>query len=345
MIKVGIIGFGYAAKTFHLPLLECNKQFSLTAISSSQQNLELEGHPQLKVFSTALDLINAQLIDLVIITSPNNTHFELAKAALAADLHVVVEKPMTITTQEAAELCAIAKSRRRILTVFQNRRWDGDYLTVQKILASGLIGKLKIFESHFDRFRPVVRDRWRENAGTGSGIWYDLGPHLVDQAVCLFGAPVAITAQLKMLRENAKNTDYFHVQFHYPSIEVILHSNPYNAAPNPRFQLFGTQGSFVKFGLDPQEEQLKSGMALSHANYGNDQPEHYGQVYTEASDSAVPTLAGAYPNFYQQLAVSINNGDAAPVQPESAILVMQLIEQAVRSSELSKTLIFSTTER
>ncbi|MDN3637891.1 oxidoreductase [Simiduia curdlanivorans] len=341
MIKVGLIGFGYAAKTFHLPLIEASAAFQLTAISSSQSSLILKRHPALEIYPTALQLIESKCVDLVIITAPNHTHFSLAKAALDAGLHVLIEKPMTHTAAEAMTLCVLAKSRGRVLTVFHNRRWDGDFLTVQKLIANNALGKLKVFESHFDRFRPEVRDRWRENPGLGAGIWYDLGSHLVDQALTLFGAPTSITARLKMLRENSRNVDYFHVQLHYPSHEVILHSSPFSAGPNLRFQLSGTTGSFIKRGLDPQEDQLKSGLLPSAADYGIEANQFHGTLYTNSSSHIEPTLAGDYLAFYHALADAITKGSAVPVDPVSAAQVIHVIEQAVRADREGRTLAFA----
>ncbi|BFM13706.1 oxidoreductase [Simiduia litorea] len=341
MIKVGIIGFGYAAKTFHLPLIESCPEFQLVAISSSQSGLTFEQHPALKIFPTALQLIQSNLVNLVVITSPNDSHFTLAEAALASGLHVVIEKPMANTAAEAMALCNLAKRHQRVLTVFHNRRWDGDFMTVKQLIANDAVGELRVFESHFDRFRPQVRDRWRENPGLGAGIWYDLGPHLVDQALELFGTPASISARLKMLREKSLNIDYFHVQLHYPQCEVILHSSPFSAHPNLRFQLSGTRGSFIKIGLDPQETQLISGVQPSAAGYGIETALAHGKLYTEDSNQTVSTLAGEYPAFYRALAACINHGNAIPVDPVSAAQVMHVIEHAVRADREGLTLPFT----
>lgn len=338
MIRVGIIGLGYAAKTFHLPLLEAAPEFQLIAVSSSQSNIHLPSHPNLVVFKTPGELLNSDLIDLVILTSPNDSHFSLAELALQRGLHLVIEKPMTIRSSEAYHLCDLAQKNSCLLTVFHNRRWDGDFLTVKQLIKDESVGQLRIFESHFDRFRPEVRDRWRENAGAGSGIWYDLGPHLVDQALHLFGLPLAVTAQLKAMRENSKNTDYFHVQFHYEELEVILHSSPFNAGPNLRFQLAGDLGNYVKYGLDPQELQLKSSLAIDDLNFGVEQSTEHGTLYTTTHRQRIVTEKGRYSTFYQQLAKAISHRDALPINPLDAARVIELIEIAEQSSAQGRRL-------
>lgn len=199
-IRVGLIGYGYASKTFHAPLIAGTPRLELAVISSSDETKVKADLPTVTVVSEPKHLFNDPNIDLIVIPTPNDTHFPLAKAALEAGKHVVVDKPFTVTLSQARELDALAKSLGRVLSVFHNRRWDSDFLTLKGLLAEGVLGEIAYVESHFDRFRPQVRDRWREQGGPGSGIWYDLAPHLLDQAITLFGLPVSMTVDLAQLR-------------------------------------------------------------------------------------------------------------------------------------------------
>lgn len=257
-IRVGLIGYGYASKTFHAPLIAGTPGMALAAVSSSDATKVHADWPSVPVVSEPKHLFNDPNIDLIVIPTPNDTHFPLAKAALEAGKHVIVDKPFTVTLSQARELDALAKSFGRVLSVFHNRRWDSDFLTVKALLNEGTLGEILFFESHFDRFRPQVRNRWREQAGPGSGIWYDLAPHLLDQAVNLFGLPVSMTVDLAQLRPGAQTTDYFHAVLSYPQRRIVLHGTMVAAAESARYILHGTRGSFVKFGLDPQEERLKT---------------------------------------------------------------------------------------
>jgi len=198
-IRVGLIGYGYASKTFHAPLIAGTPGMTLAAVSSSDATKVHADWPTVPVVSEPKHLFNDPDIDLIVIPTPNDTHFPLAKAALEAAKHVVVDKPFTVTLSQARELDALARSSGRLLSVFHNRRWDSDFLTVKALLSEGTLGEIVYFESHFDRFRPQVRNRWRELAGPGSGIWYDLAPHLLDQTVNLFGLPVSMTVDLAQL--------------------------------------------------------------------------------------------------------------------------------------------------
>ncbi|ELU03740.1 hypothetical protein CAPTEDRAFT_124938, partial [Capitella teleta] len=193
-------------------------------------------------------------------------------------------------------------------------------------------------ESHFDRFRPVVRQRWREEPGPGAGIWYDLGSHLVDQAITLFGLPEALTARCLPLRDGSKTTDYFHVLLHYQGFEVILHASSFSAAPNSRFRLEGSQGSFIKYGLDPQEGQLKNGMRPAQSEYGVEDHEQYGSLYNETAVERVETEAGCYQRYYQSVVNAINSGDRNPVSPSEAVEVLKILELAEKSSQQGQTL-------
>ncbi len=348
MIKTGIIGYGYSAQTFHLPLIKgASKDFQLVALSTSKADLARKNHSDISIYSTAQALIQSSEAELVVITTPNDVHYSLAKECLQNGKHVILEKPMTSDSAQAEKLLTLANTKGLTLSIFHNRRWDGDFLTVKHLIQSGSLGDIRFFESHFDRFRPTVRERWREQPGPGAGIWFDLGSHLLDQALVLFGMPEAVTARCLPLRAGSEATDYFHVLLHYASCEVILHASPFSAGPNLRFQLQGSKGSFIKYGLDPQEQQLKNGMIPSTSlpdsgpygiPYGIEAPEHFGVLYTESNRETIQTEPGCYPLFYTAIAASINNGIAPPVSTKEAIQVMKLIELAEASSLEKKTL-------
>ena len=332
MIKVAVIGYGYSAQTFHIPLINASDSFELAAISSSQKVLLERHYPQVLVFDTAEKLIASAAVDLVVITAPNDAHYPIAKQCLEYGINVVVEKPMVTTSTEAQELTTIARERSLLLSVFHNRRWDGDFLTIKKLLDNNLVGDVRFFESHFDRFRPRVRQRWREQPGQGSGVWFDLGSHLVDQAISLFGLPEALTARCLTLRKGSKTTDYFHVLLHYNDLEVVLHASSFSAAPNVRFRLEGTGGSFVKYGLDPQEQQLTSGVTPNDPCYGAEDADNYGRFYTESSTELIETEQGCYQQYYAEISAALALGADNPVNPEEAVEVLKILELAEISS-------------
>ncbi len=339
-IRVGLVGYGYASKTFHAPLIAGTAEMELAAVSSSDASKVHADWPSVQVVDDPQALFADPSLQLIVIPTPNDTHFPLAKAALTAGKHVVVDKPFTVTLSQARELDALAKAKGLLLSVFHNRRWDSDFLTLKTLLAEGALGEVRYFESHFDRYRPEVRQRWREMKGAGSGIWYDLGPHVIDQALQLFGAPVAINVDLAELRPGAQTTDYFHAVLTYPQRRVVLHASMLVAAESARFQVHGTRGSFVKFGLDPQEDRLKAGERLPQEDWGYDMRDGLltladGDVMVE---KAVLTTPGNYPAYYAAIRDALNGTGANPVTAAEAIQVMELIELGQQSAEKRQTL-------
>ncbi|MEH6628039.1 MAG: oxidoreductase [Motiliproteus sp.] len=337
-ISTALIGFGFSATTFHLPFIQAMKEFRLSAISSSQTARVREELPGVETYNTAAAMISNSDAELVVITAPNETHFPLAKLALEQGKHVILEKPFVCTTAEGEALIAIAEQQERLLSVYHNRRWDGDFLTLKQLHGSGRLGHIHRFESHFDRFRPQVRDRWREQPGPGTGIWFDLGPHLVDQALQLFGSPDGVTARCLALRDGSEVCDYFHVQLHYPSLEVILASSPYCAGPNLRFQLQGSNGDFRKFGLDPQEARLIAGTQPIDEGWAQENREDFGTLYGPEGSETITSLCGGYQHYYQGVAEALRNGTANPVLAAEALAVIRIIELAEVSSREGRTL-------
>ncbi|EKF9442414.1 oxidoreductase [Vibrio cholerae] len=331
-LKVGVIGYGYSAKTFHLPFIDSLESLTLSAISSSQQQMVQEDWPQIAYFDSAQRLITESDVDLVVITAPNDVHFSLAKLALEHGKHVIVEKPFVTQIEQGRTLIELARQQGLLLSVFHNRRWDGDFLTVKKLIEQGQLGDVKVFESHFDRYRPVVRQRWREQAQEGGGILFDLAPHLLDQALVLFGLPQSLSADCRMMRPEATTIDYFDLQLYYPQHVVRLHANLYSPEPNVRYQVLGSLGKYVKYGLDPQEDRLKAGERPTHPQWSQEMPEQYGILYHAEGSENVITELGGYQHYFTQVVEAIRNGAPNPVSAESALQSIQLIELALESS-------------
>jgi predicted dehydrogenase len=302
-----------------------------------------------KVVAHRTDDLSAVLddaeIDLVVVTTPNASHAALAERALTAGKHVVIEKPFATTSADARRLAALARDRGLVLAIHHNRRWDGDFLTVRRIVEAGLLGRLVDFESHFDRFRNTPKpNAWREQEVDGSGILFDLGPHLVDQALALFGLPEAITADVRVQRDLTRTDDRFELILHYENLKVTLEAGMLVRERGPRFALHGTLGSFVKFGMDPQEEALKAGRAPAGPGWGEEPREQWGTLNTEVGglhvEAKVETIAGAYQSFYENVRDAIG-GAALVVTPDEAATTVRIVELARQSSAERRTVAFS----
>lgn len=330
---VALVGYGYAGKTFHAPLIAAATGLRLHAVVSRQGDVVKTDWPEAKI---AADL-DAALADpevaLVVIAAPNALHAPMARQALEAGRAVVVDKPFTLTVAEARDLAAMAEARGLLLSVFHNRRWDADFLTLQTLIAEGRLGRIVRFESHFDRFRPQVRDRWREADTPGAGIWYDLGPHLIDQALVLFGRPLAITADLAILREGGQATDYAHAVLRYDGFRVILHADMTSPAPDLRFSVQGTRAAWIKSGMDIQEDQLKTHGRAGGDGWGRDP--RPGMLIDGATGAHVPTddASGDYRRYYDQIALAITGRAPNPVSPQQAIAVMEVLEAGLLSAQ------------
>jgi scyllo-inositol 2-dehydrogenase (NADP+) len=333
-VNVGIIGYGFASATFHAPLILATPGLNLACIASSKAQRVNQALPGIDVAATAGALCARPEIDLVVIATPNDTHYPLAEAALEAGKHVVIDKPFTLDVAQAKRLIRLAEHHGRLLSVFHNRRWDGDFLTVASLIGSGELGPLRHVESHFDRYRPQVQDRWRESAAHGGGLWYDLGIHLADQALQLFGRPSALWLALQRQREGAVADDWFHAILHYEDLRVILHASALTAAPAPRFVLHGTNGSYVKCGLDTQEAALKRGERPGGAGWGDD-PLHGTLTLGRpepARSAPYQGLPGDYTIFYAAMRDAIALGTPLPVTAQSACNAMEIIELGLESA-------------
>ena len=339
-LKTALIGYGYAGKTFHAPLLAHTPGLALSAIVSRQGAAVRADWPQVAVHADTASLYADPDIRLVVIATPNDTHYALAREALLAGRHVVVDKPFTATLDEARALLALARARGLVLSVFQNRRWDADFLTLKALIAQGALGRIAHFESHFDRYRPEVRPRWREQPGPASGIWYDLGPHLADQALQLFGPPDSVWADLAALRDGAGAVDHFHVLLRYPQHRVILQGSMLVSGGAPRFLVHGTAASYLKHGLDTQESMLKAGQAPGAPGWGIDpEPGHWIRPGdAESLDTAWPQQPGDYRCYYQAVRDAVAGTGDNPVSAQAAIDTMTVIELARRSAQEGRVL-------
>jgi predicted dehydrogenase len=327
-LKIGLMGYGFAGQTFHAPVIaHCGHAAAavttVAAIATSQPERARADYPGATIVADLDALLALDELDCVVIATPNDTHFDLARRTLAAGKHVVVDKPVTLSATEARLLAALA--------------------TVRELLSSGTLGRVTHFESHFDRFRPLVRERWREDAARGGGLLYDLGPHLIDQTLALFGAPDTVTGFVHTRRDGGSAPDYVHLVLGYPQHEAVLHASAL-AAFSPRFAIHGTRGGYLKHGLDTQEDQLKAGLRPGNAGFGGgNEPGRLHLLLDDGQETerAQPTADGDYTGFYRALAASIRDGVPFPVSPQDAVDVMTVIELAMQSAASGRTLAFA----
>lgn len=285
-------------------------------------------------FVRSVDELLQRPIDLVVVATPNPTHHPIAKQCLLAGRHVVVDKPFTTTVAEAEDLVHVAKRQRRLLSVYQNRRSTGDFETVRKVVSEGALGRIVHYAAHFDRFRPELKPgAWREQPGPGSGVWFDLGPHLFDQALLLFGIPEAVGADIRIERDGAKVDDAFDVTLHYPRVRAMLRASMLAPPLAPSFAVQGTKGSFIKYGLDPQEAALKEGRTPDEPNWDVEPAELYGKLTTPAGVQIVPTSPSSFTRYYGNVRDALLGKAQPAVTPEWALDVMRGLTLAVSSSE------------
>ena len=341
-IQVGLVGFGIAGRCFHAPVIRAVPGLRLSAILQRSGNTAAEVYPDVRVVPTVEDLLALDEVGLVVVATPNTTHAGIARRCLEAGRHVVIDKPFAPTASDAAPLIELARQTGRLLSVYHNRRWDGDFLTVQRLLADGACGRPVMFESHFDRYRLGLRPGvWRERAEPGSGVLFDLGSHLVDQAVALFGLPEAVTADVRLEREGAVVDDAFEVMLHYPRMRALLRGTMLACEPGPRFVLHGTNGTYVKRHVDPQEERLKAGETAGGAGWGQEPSDRWGTLTRcsggDAVRELVATAAGDYRGYYENIRDVIHGRATLAVTPQQALEVVRLLELAQESSRQRRT--------
>ena len=340
MLSTLLVGFGFSAQTFHLPFLNYLPDFVVDGVVSSKPDLVNAALPDATVYTSLEEALEKHTFDLVVITTPNHLHAPQAKLALEYNCHVLVEKPFTLSTADAEALVSLAKSKNRKLCVYHNRRFDGDFLTLKKLMAEGTLGDVKRFESRFDRFRPTPRNRWRENAGPGSGIFWDLGPHLIDQALQLFGEPKAVSADIVILREGGQSDDCFDVTLHYEDKVIKLGSSAFQGGATLRFDVQGTKASYRKFYLDPQEDQLRAALPFTDEKWAVTPHEENGELGNEATQKKVPTLDGQYLTFFKELAKAVAGNTSLPADANSVVAVIRTIELAIEANAAQAKLMY-----
>ncbi|GAC1407825.1 MAG: oxidoreductase [Novosphingobium sp.] len=331
MIRVGLVGYGMASRVFHAPLIAAVPGIAIRAVASGKSDAVRADLGDVAVVGTPEALFADPEIDLVVVATPTATHAPLAIAALQAGKHVVVEKPFATSLVEAREVVAVARAQDRRLWVFHNRRWDGDYLGVKAAIEAGKIGRVVHFEATYDRYRPHVIDRWREDGSPGSGLWFDLAPHLVDQVLQLFGAPQAVSAEMAALRDGGRADDWALVTLRYPDKRAVLHVSLLAIGAAPRFRIHGTEGSLIKQAIDPQEAQIVAGLRPGDAGYGLD-PDPLVTFASDGSRSESAVPRGCQQAYYASIVDALTLGGPGPNTVDEALMVQSVIDAAYRSA-------------
>jgi predicted dehydrogenase len=337
-LRVGLIGFGPAGRFFHAPLLATTPGLALTTVVTSDPTRAEQAaatYPGVRIAAGAEELWSEDL-DLVVVASPNKTHVPLATAAIEAGAAVVVDKPFAITSQDGAALVELARQHGRLLSVFQNRRWDGDFRTVQQLVEDGRLGAVHRFESRFERWRPQLKGGWRETGGReeGSGLLYDLGSHLIDQALTLFGPVTGVYAQADVRRPGAQaDDDTFIALTHASGTRTHLWASATAAHLGPRLRVLGSRAAYVSHGLDGQEDELRAGRTPRDGGFGITPPERYGELGADGSFEAYPTLPGRYADYYAAVERALRGEGPVPVDPRDAVTALKVIEAARVSAD------------
>ncbi|KGX91358.1 oxidoreductase [Pontibacillus halophilus JSM 076056 = DSM 19796] len=328
-IRVGLVGFGFSGATFHAPFFQRLHTYEITQVASSNEEKVHKALGDKVHVTTVEELVTSDCVDLVVIATPNELHFPIAESAIRNGKHVVIDKPFVVTAEEGRTLIDLAKEHNVKLSVYQNRRYDSDFLTAKKLIEEGALGTVVQYESHFDRYRPEVRQRWREQPGKGAGILFDLGAHLIDQAISLFGKPEDIKGDVRIQREEGTVDDYFHVRLDYGTLQVILHSSSLTRHLGPKLQVHGTTGSYVKYGMDQQEAMLKEGKGPGDEGWGEEDPSTNGTLVNDEYPEGIKyeTELGSYETFYTVMANAILHNAAVPVEPEEALRTIEIIEE------------------
>lgn len=334
-VRVAIIGYGLAGSVFHAPLVDSVDGMEVAAIvTSNPERIDAakQAYPECRILSSVDEVWNsADDLDLVVVASPNKFHFPHCKAALEAGLAVVVDKPMAVRSEECRELIELAASKKLPFSVFQNRRWDGDFLTVRKLVEDGRLSGVFRIESRFERFRPEAIKRWRESGAPeeAGGLLYDLGSHLIDQACVLFGDPISVHAELNVRRTNAEAVDDVFLSLSFQNdVTAHLWCSAIAGIQGPRFRVLGLNGAYEKYGLDPQEDQLKAGLRPGDTNWGLDKTGSDGSLVSTTSDTSVETLPGSYELYYKQMRDAVRGLSPVPVPPEAGLRTIEIIETA-----------------
>lgn len=339
-IRVGLVGFGTGSSVFHAPLLMSSGQFELTHVLERSTSTSQVLSPAPKTVRSMEELL-AMDVQLVVISTPTTVHFEQAKQAMEAKRHVVVDKPLCVTAQQADNLCGIAKANGVLFSIFHNRRFDSDFLTLRGLIEDGTLGEVQKFEAHYDRYRPSMKGYWKEKAGLCGGVLYDLGAHVTDQALQLFGEPDSVVSDVQIQCEGAENDDYFRLEFKYNKFskrEVILTAGMLVKNPGPKYTVVGTKGTFVKYGEDGQEDALRAGKRPDDEGWGQEPQSTYGK-FTDAATGetrVVPSKLGSYEVYYKNIAAAIRGEEKLLVNPEEVIPQIRIIEEAKKTERVNR---------
>jgi len=337
VINVGLIGYGMSGQLFHAPIINSVSGFKLVKVVERHSEKSKERYPWVEVVRDTDEIFNDKNIELVVVAVPNKLHLELAQKALDSGKHVIVEKPFTITSDESQKLIDLAQKQDRILSVYQNRRFDGDFQTVKKVINSNMLGRLVEYEAHYDRYKNILRpSAWKESDELGMGILYDLGSHLIDQAQVLFGLPKSIIADTRVQRDLGRNVDSFEIIMNYDKLKTTLKAGMIVREPSPHYIVHGTSGSFIKYGTDPQEEALQRGLSpVNSMDWGIEPESQWGLLNTNISGihfkGKIETCRGDYTVYYENIYNAIVKGEELLVKPEEGRNTIRIIELAMQS--------------
>ncbi len=345
MLKVALCSYGMSGKVFHAPLITAEPGIQLHSILQRNNESALNDYPQVSIVKSFDDILQNQDIDLVVVNTPNEFHYPMAKAVLEAGKHLVLEKPFVINLHEGKELITLADQQKKCLAVFQNKRLETDHLTVEKIIQSQQLGRIVEVEWHYDRYRnTVTHKQWKEDNLPGAGTWFDLGVHMVDSVLCLFGRPQAIQADMRSLRREDGATDYFNVCLHYADMRVLLRSNTFVSAKGATVSLHGDKGSFLKFGQDVQEQQMMKGVLPGHSQWAKHEDENYGLLRLQTPQGVkaerVESETGCYEDFYRNIVRHISDQEPLRFTAQQALLAVEVLLAAEESHKAQRTVTF-----
>ena len=343
LIHTGIIGFGLSGRVFHAPFIHTHPGFHLAVVVERSHQHSKEIYPYISVVDDYQLLLQDDSLELVVVATPNKYHFSMARDCMLAGKHVVIEKPFAPSTKEADALIRIANETGKRIFVYQNRRWDGDFITIRKLINEGVLGNIERYEAHFDRYSPTLKPyAWRDENIPGGGNLFDLGSHLIDQALVLFGMPDALRAEIRAEREESPVDDAFRLEMFYPDNKAVLKASMLVKKPGPRYYLQGQEGRFMKFGIDPQEDRLKSGEMPDREDVGAEKPEFFGKLEISENSGVqtrcIETEAGNYMGFYQNVYDVLIKHYPMSVKAEEARDVIFIIEKAFESHKKNQVI-------
>jgi predicted dehydrogenase len=343
MLNTALCSYGMSGKVFHAPLISAEPQLRLHTILQRSGDSALGDYPHAHIAKSFDDVLANPDIDLVVVNTPNEHHYPMTKAALLAGKHVVTEKPFTLSLDEGKELIALAQQQQKLLAVFHNKRLETDHLSVEKILADGVLGRVVEIEWHYDRYRNVITHKaWKEDKLPGSGTWFDLGVHMLDSMLTLLGRPIAVNADMRSLRRAEGSTDYFNVCFHYEDTRVLLRSSTFVSEKGATLSVHGDKGSYLKFGQDVQEQQLMKGARPYQPNWANHGDDNFAILHTQKETGSeriqIESERGCYEKFYLNIADAINGKDALRFPAQQALLAVEMLLAAEESNRLQKTI-------